>query len=144
MEEAQISQAEIRKAEQFLKGYQINRKFVRVDRYERSYMGYRELPEELPGEIALARARMFEVRHFIMGLPNNDEKLLLYYHYVRGESIEKCAELLGISRASGFRMKKRALREAALHDRQTENTWNFDGMFGEEGTLLALQAKKEN
>ena len=63
----------------------------------------------LPGELTLVRAKMYEVRHFIMNMENRDEKLLLYYHYIRGESVEKCAELLGISRSSGFRLKKRAL-----------------------------------
>ncbi len=109
MEEDQISETEIRGMDRFLKGYQMNRKLLRLDRYEREYFGYRETPEELSGESSLARARMIEVRHFIMELGNCDEKLLLYYHYIRGESVERCAELLGISRASGFRLKKRAL-----------------------------------
>ena len=47
-------------------------------------------------------------------LPNSDEKLLLYYHYVKGENVERCAELLGISRSSGFRLKKRAHEMVAM------------------------------
>ena len=65
------------------------------------------------GDIALARARMYEIRHFINSLPNCDEKLFLYYRYVRGESVERCAEMLGISRSSAYRLKNRALSLAA-------------------------------
>ena len=81
-----------------------------MDRYEREYYG-RENPRDLesPGEVPLARARMYEVRHFIMSMHNCDEKLFLYYRYIKGETVERCAEMLGISRASGFRMRKRAL-----------------------------------
>ena len=77
-------------------------------------MGYRESFDEFVGDGALARAKMYEIRHFILGLPNSDEKLLLYYHYIRCEPVEKCAELFGISRASAFRLKKRALIMAGI------------------------------
>lgn len=99
----------------YLKTYGFQRKLLRLSRYERTYFGVTETEDDLPGETALARARMFEVRHFIMSLPNGNEKLLLYYHYIRGETVEKCAELLEISRAGGYRLKKRALTLAALH-----------------------------
>ena len=121
MNKESVSEEEIRMTEEYLKGYGINRKLLRLERYEREYFGYREDSEELPGEAPLARARMFEIRHFIMSMKNSDEKLLLYYHYVRGESVEKCAELLGISRAGGFRMKKRALTQAALWQRERQS-----------------------
>ena len=61
------------------------------------------------GDRPLARARMFEIRHFIMDMPNSDETLMLYYHYVKGEPVERCGELLGISRSSAFRLKAKAL-----------------------------------
>jgi hypothetical protein len=113
MTDCPISETEIRETDQYLKGYQTQRKLLRLDRYEREYFGYRDTPDELPVEVALARAVMFEIRHFILKMENSDEKLFLYYHYVRGESVEKCGELLGISRAGAFRMKRRALRLAA-------------------------------
>ena len=100
----------IRKTENYLRGYGLDRKLLKMDRYEREYYGNsNSLDLESPGEVPLARARMYEVRHFIMSLNNCDEKLFLYYRYVKGETVERCAELLGISRASGFRMRKRAL-----------------------------------
>ena len=113
MTNSSVTDSEIRSAENYLKGYGLNRKLLRLDRYEREYMGYKENEETPLGDIPLARAKMFEIRHFIMELENSDEKLLLYYHYVRGEPVEKCAELLGISRSSGFRLKKKALILAA-------------------------------
>ena len=100
---------EIKITENFLKSYKLNQKLLRLDRYEREYFGADDRDTEGLSETALARPRMFDVRHFIMSLPNSDEKLLLYCHYVRGQSIEACAELLGISRSSAFRRKKVAL-----------------------------------
>ena len=97
----------------FLRGYSLNRKLLVLDRYEKQFMKASGAEEMLISEVALARPRMYEVRNFIMSLDNSDEKLLLYYHYVRGESVEKCAELLGISRSSGFRLKNRAIDMAA-------------------------------
>ena len=115
MDKEPISDAEIRETDDFLRGYCLNRKLLRLDKYERTYFGYEDSDESPSVEAPLAKARMFEVRQFIMSRKNSDEKLLLYYHYVRGESVEKCAELLGVSRSSGFRLKKRALVAAATH-----------------------------
>lgn len=99
----------IEKTNNYLSGYQTNRKLLRLDRYEKKYFHPDENDFEAYGETPLARARMFEIRHFIMSLKNSDEKLMLYYHYIKGESIERCGELLGIGRSSAFRMRRRAL-----------------------------------
>ena len=50
-----------------------------------------------------------------MSMQNCDEKLMLYNIFVKGHSVERCAELMGISRSSAFRLKKRALVLAAEH-----------------------------
>jgi len=120
MENSSVSQEEIREMDNYLKGYRLNQRLLRMDRYERAYLGGEDNEDDVPGELPLARARMFEVRQFIMGMKNSDEKLLLYYHYIKGESVEKCAELLGIARSSGFRLKKRGLRCAVLYQKQKE------------------------
>ena len=107
---------EIRKIEEYLKGYSLNRKLVELEKYEKEYFGGSEAEweeQELPADLPLARARMFEIKHFVMGLPNCEEKLLLYYHYIKGESVENCAELLGVSRSTAYRIKDKALTLAA-------------------------------
>ena len=118
MSEKKISAEDIRKVEEYLKGYSLNRKLVELEKYEKEYFGGDEAEweqQELPAELPLARVRMFEIRHFVMGLENCEEKLLLYYRYIKGESIENCAELLSISRSTAYRVKQRALNIAAEH-----------------------------
>ena len=102
-----------RLADDFLKGYRLNQKLLRMERYEKEYFSPQERDIEFLGEIPLARARMYEIRHFVNELKNSDEKLLLYYHYIKGEPVERCGELLGVSRSTAFRMKARALKKAA-------------------------------
>lgn len=99
----------IRQMDNYLRGYRFYSRLLKLDRYEKQYFGSCEWETEAPGELPLARAKMFEIRHFIMGLDNCDEKLLLYYHYIKGEPVERCGELLGISRSSAFRLKRKAL-----------------------------------
>ena len=57
--------------------------------------------------------QLIEIRHFIESLPNESCKLLLYYHYVVGMTVERASEELDISRRNAFRLKKRALAFAA-------------------------------
>ncbi len=109
------SAEKIKEMEDYLKGYFLYMKLLRMDRYEKEYFGYKDNDESAVTDGPVARAKMYEIRHFIIGMKNSDEKLLLYYHYIRGESVERCAELLGISRSSGFRLKKRALMRAVEH-----------------------------
>ncbi len=59
------------------------------------------------------RAKMFSVRRFIMDVDVACFRQLLFYHYIKGETVERCAELMGISRRSAFRIKKRALEHVA-------------------------------
>ncbi len=107
--------------EDYLKGYPFHQKMIDMDEYERSFFYSVKKNGQGEVEIPLARVKLFEIRHFIMGMENSDEKLLLYYHYVKGESVERCSELLGVSRATAFRMKKRALSLAVLHRRKTNH-----------------------
>lgn len=97
------------RAENYLSGYKINKHLFRLENYEKRKCLDSEWEEECPGELPMARARMFDIRHRILSLPNGDEKLILYYHYVKGEPIERCGEMLGISRSSAFRLRRRAL-----------------------------------
>ena len=107
---SEITEAQKKKlTENFLKGYSLNQKMIKMERYEKEFFSKKERDTEFLGEIPLARARMFEVRHFINELKNGDQKLLLYFHYIKGESVERCGELLGISRSSAYRLKSQAL-----------------------------------
>lgn len=110
----------LRAVDDYLRSYEFYRKLLRLDRYERRYFGYEDEEETLPGDLTLARMKMYEVRHFVMNMKNSDEKLMLYYHYIRGETVEKCGELLGISRSSAFRLKKRALELAFTYLQTTK------------------------
>ena len=105
--------AEQRKlADSYLRGYRTNQKLLRLARYEEEYFGGKDIAfgeGEMPSEAPLARAKMYEIRHFILSLENSDEKLLLYYHYVKGESVERCGELLGVCARTAFRLKSKAL-----------------------------------
>ena len=119
--EIEVSEESIKKIENFLKGYKFNRRLLMMKNYEDKYFDTCEWESESPVEFALARGKMYEVRHFILNMVNSDEKLFLYYHYVRGETVERCAELLGISRSSGFRLKRRAPREAYISSTTEKN-----------------------
>jgi len=115
MQKETLSAMQRKQIDSFLKGYCTNRRLIQIEKYEKEYFGGGRFPPErdgMPSEGPLSRAKMFEVRHFILSLPNSDEKLLLYYHYVKGDSVERCAELLGVSRRTAFRMKSRALEIA--------------------------------
>ena len=104
-----INEDTIRQMDTYLKGYTLSRRMLQLNIYEEKGSLPSEWNEDTPGEFAMARARMFEIRHKIMSLENCDEKLMLYYHYVKGETIERCSELLGVSRSSGFRMNRNGL-----------------------------------
>ena len=120
MTKISVTEEELRTIDNYLKGYRLNEKLLKLDKYERTYFGYTDNGEYPACDSAFCRAKMFEIRHFIMDIKNGDEKLMLYYHYIRGESVERCAELLGISRSSGFRLKKRALELAAKSFKKEE------------------------
>lgn len=108
----EVTSEDIKEAQNYLRYHGFYEKLLKLDKYQQEFFSGDE-PPNLNSDTTLAHARMFEVRHFIMTMPNSNEKLFLYYHYVRGESVERCAELIGISRSSGFRLKKRALALAA-------------------------------
>lgn len=114
-EKTVITNEDLKNTENYLKSYKFCRDLLSMKNYEEKYFDTLEWESESPAEFSLARAKMFEIRHFILDMQNSKEKLLLYYHYVRGETIEHCGELLGVSRSSAFRMKKRGLGKAFEH-----------------------------
>ena len=106
---------ELKMVENFLRGYVSNKRQLKLEKYEAIYFGRaRGVDEAWYHEPEKAKERMDRVHSFVTEMDNGEEKLLLYFHYVRGESIEKCAELLGVSRSTAFRLRKRALRMACI------------------------------
>ena len=87
-----------------------------MNKYERDYMGPENCRDGLrcADEEAYIKAKMFEVKRFVTTLSSDDRKLFLYYYYIHGETIEKCAELLCVSRRTAYRLKRRALEYAAI------------------------------
>ena len=131
MQKKTLTNAQRTQIDNFLKGYNTNRRLLHIEKYEKEFFNGGRFPPEkdgMPSETPLSRARMFEIRHFILSLGNCDEKLLLYYHYVKGDPIERCAELLGVSRRTAFRMKSRALYIAYKH---AESMPEYEYFFGE-------------
>lgn len=108
----EVTREDIKEVQNYLRYHSFYAKLLRLDKYEQDYFGGGEV-QISSNESSMAHARMFEIRHFIMTMQNCNEKLFLYYHYVKEESVDNCAELLGISRSSAFRLKKRALALAA-------------------------------
>ena len=108
-----LSESSLEEIKEYLSGYKLCRDLLELEKYEREFLRSREWASERPGDLSLARAKMFEIRHFILELPNSNEKILLYLHYIDCEPIERCGDIMGISRSSAFRLKKRALSLAA-------------------------------
>ena len=106
-------EARISRVRDFLCGYQMCLEMLNLKKYERKRA--RVFDEEADCEDILAggeaywRARMFEIKSLIESMRNGREKLILYYHYIRGESIERAADLLGVSRRTGYRIHRKGL-----------------------------------
>lgn len=92
----------------FLESYQIYARMLAGNRYARTYLGGLSDGDGASDDPFL-KAKMHSVRHFIMTLPDCREKMLLYYRYLHGYPVEKCAELLGVSRRTAFRIAADAL-----------------------------------
>lgn len=123
--QAPISPDKLDEMKNFLSGYKLSRDLLELEKYEREFLRSREWANERPGDLSLARAKMFEIRHFILSLPNSSEKILLYLHYIDCEPIERCASIMSISRSSAFRLKRKALALACKHKSQEETPKNL-------------------
>lgn len=101
----------IAEAERTLLDYQtIERILARAERLREENGGLPLGAEMVSGESDIhLRARMYEIRRMIFSIPDEDAKLFLYYRYVYGETLEECAEMLSVSRATVYRIRRRAL-----------------------------------
>ena len=103
-----MTDEQLQNAKEFLSSYTLHKKWLNASRYDREYFGASSSDDEV-----FLQAKLFLVREFIASLPNCPEKLFLNCHYVRGHSVETCAELMDLSVRSAYRLKKRALALAA-------------------------------
>ncbi len=110
--------ARVEEVRNFLCGYQLCLDMLKLRRYERrrsqSFSELCDCEDILAGNEAYWRARMFEVKALIDGMKNGREKLILYYRYIRGESVERAADLLDISRRTGYRLHRKGLLIASF------------------------------
>ena len=102
----------------FLCSYQLCLDMLNLRRYERK-RAYKfddefDCEDILSGNEAYWRARMYSVGTLIERMRNGREKLMIYYHYIRGESIEHAANLLDVSRRTGYRLHDRGLLSASF------------------------------
>lgn len=105
--------------QKYLSEYSVFRKIWEAEINEKDHFGNpRKKPllddkSDSPNDISTeARVKMFEIRKFVTSLPGGDEKLFLFLRYIHGESMESCAERIGISSRHIFRLQKSALQMA--------------------------------
>ena len=140
-----VSAEELRAAEEYLSSYRHGARMLDCMRYGKQFMGSEVLPEDPllywsenyedrfdstpDADESLIRARMFGVRQFISGLRcDSNTRMLLYWHYIRGVSVTRCAEMMDISRAGAFRLRKRALEYAARSLRDLKKKANISDL----------------
>lgn len=103
----------VEKAKNLLLCYTVCADLLRLRGYERRRRAALDEPDDFAelvgGDETLWRARMFEIRTLLEKVRNGREKLILYYRYIRGESVEHTADILGVSRRTGYRLHQRGL-----------------------------------
>ena len=101
----------------FLERYALAVRMLRLCRIDQKVR--RDLPGEetfygcVGGDAVYWEEQMRDIRAFLESLPNESCKLILYYHYIVGMTVERASEELDISRRNAFRLKKKALALAA-------------------------------
>lgn len=127
MTEQEQTAARIAAAKDFLAGYQLCLDLLELKKYERRRAERFDEPcrceDVLAGNEAFWRARMEEIGQAIAALRNGREKLVLYHRFIRGESVEHAAQILGISRRTAYRAFSRGLSVVGiqLERRRREN-----------------------
>ncbi len=117
-------------ARDFLCGYQLCIDMLNLRKYERKRARVFDeacsCEDILSGDESYWKARIYEVATLLGNMKNGREKMVLYYRYVRGESLEAAARLIGISRRTAYRLWHRGLLNAGMllqkKQRQTEAT----------------------
>ncbi|MBR2382078.1 MAG: sigma-70 family RNA polymerase sigma factor [Clostridia bacterium] len=94
-----------------------------MDRILRSYRKMNEalrssdtfLRAEKPDlDEAALEAEMYSLRALVLSISDPSERMLLYHYYIKGQTLEMCGKILGISDRSVYRLKSRALDNLLL------------------------------
>lgn len=97
----------------YLESFRLYQRMLKGNRRARAFFEAEREGQNSLCDDALLKARMIAVRRFVLTLPDCREKMLLYYRYLYGYSVEKCAELMDVSRRTAFRIANEAIRFAA-------------------------------
>ena len=128
--DSQAKDSRIEAVRNFLCGYQLCRDMLNLRQYERKRASYFEeecvCDDILAGNETTWRTRMQEIGNLIAGMKNGREKVILYYHYIKGESIEHSADILGVSRRTGYRIHQRGLLMISFLYERMKKTKNIE------------------
>lgn len=119
---SKCTQEELDAAQNYLKAYRLCEKMLHLRDYERKRTAKMEEPANAE-QILQASAchwelQIVQTKQLINDIRNGREKMILYYHFIRGESVESAARLIGISRRTGYRMLEKGVALVALCLRQ--------------------------
>ena len=106
-----------KEVQEYLAGYRFCVEMLQLRQYERVHPSPFPDPLDetlLSGNEAFWKSRMLEIGMLIGSLPNGRAKLMLHYRYIRGMSVERVSDLLGVSRRTGYRLHDKGLSLAAL------------------------------
>ena len=112
-----VDQADRKKVQEYLAGYRFCVEMLQLRQYERVHPSPFPDPVDetlLLGNEAVWKSRMMEIGLLIGSLPNGRAKLVLHYRYIKGMSIERVSDLLGVSRRTGYRLHDKGLFLASL------------------------------
>lgn len=91
---------------ELLKEYSTCKRFIDSQAYAKEYFNPYDTQQIDEKEVYEARMRAIEC--LIQLLAPSDEYTLLRLHYIKGLSVEKCAESMNVSRRTAYRMLKKA------------------------------------
>lgn len=113
-------------AQDYLSGYVLCKRMLQLRSYERKRAAGPDAPTNVEQLLQANEqhweVQMIDIKSTVDNLRNGREKMILYYHFIRGESVSSAARLVGISRRSGYRMLEKGLAMVALVLRKREET----------------------
>jgi len=91
---------------ELLNQYSFCKKFLDSQSYANEF--FNPLVQNEIDKKKLYEARIHTIKSLIQLLEPSNEYTFLYLHYIKGISVEKCAECMDVSRRTAFRILKRA------------------------------------